>query len=67
MLLETRGHTILYAEVRSNFGDEEREPVGYEVTLSYDAERVHAAVEIVVVGWMAHGDYSKPFTVTRYP
>jgi hypothetical protein len=67
MLLETRGRTVLYAEVRSNFGDVEQEPVGYEVTLSYDAGRVHSAVEIVVVGWMAHGDYSKPFTVTRYP
>jgi hypothetical protein len=67
MLLETRGRTILYAEVRSNFGEVEQEPVGYEVTLSYDAGRVHAAVEIIVVGWMGQGDYSKPFTVTRYP
>jgi hypothetical protein len=67
MLLETRGHSILYAEVRANFGEVEQEPVGYEVTLSYDPARAHAPVDIVVVGWMGQGDYAKPFTVTRYP
>src|SRR5262249_51533666 len=60
-LVETDGRTILYAEVRANFGSVERERVGYEVTFSYDAARVHSAVEIVVVGWIGVEEYWKPF------
>jgi hypothetical protein len=67
MLLETQGREILYAEVRSDFGEAEQEPVGYEVTLSYDSARVRAPVEIVLVEWTGRGGYWKPFSVTRYP
>ncbi len=67
MLLESGGRTILYAEVRTDFGDLPREPVGYDVTLSYAKARVAGPVEIVVAGWTGHGEYWSPFTVTRYP
>jgi hypothetical protein len=67
MLLESGNRTILYAEVRSDFGNVAREPIGYDVTLSYDKSRVSAPAEILVVGWMGNGDYWKPFTVNRWP
>jgi hypothetical protein len=67
MLLESGNRTILYAEVRTDFGSVPREPIGYDVTLSYAKARVQGPVEIIVVGWIGHDDYWKPFTVTRYP
>ena len=67
MLLESGNRTILYAEVRTDFGSVPKEPVGYEVTLSYAKARVQGPVEIVVVGWIGHEDYWKPFQVMRYP
>jgi hypothetical protein len=65
MLLESGNRTILYAEVRTNFGTEPKEPIGYDVALSYDKARVTAPVEVVLVAWQANGDYWKPFTVDR--
>jgi hypothetical protein len=67
MLLESGNRTILYAEVRLDFGQVPREKVGYDVTLSYAKARVSGPVEIIVAGWTGHGDYWSPFTVTRYP
>jgi hypothetical protein len=67
MLLESGNRTILYAEVRTDFGDVAKEPMGYDVTLSYAKARVTGPVEIVVAGWTGHGEYWSPFTVTRYP
>lgn len=67
MLLESGNRTILYAEVRTDFGTIPREMVGYDVTLSYAKMRVGGPVEIIVVGWIGHDAYWKPFTVTRFP
>ncbi|HVW27158.1 MAG TPA: hypothetical protein VHC69_17450 [Polyangiaceae bacterium] len=67
MLLESGNRTILYAEVRTEFGTIPKELVGYDVTLSYAKARVTGPVEIIVVGWIGHDQYWKPFTVTRYP
>jgi hypothetical protein len=67
MLLESGNRTILYAEVRTDFSAVPREPMGYDVTLSYAKARVTGPVEVVVVGWVGHDDYWRPFTVTRYP
>jgi hypothetical protein len=65
MLLESGNRNILYAEVHANFGIEPKEPIGYEVTLSYDKARASGPVEIVVAAWNGDGDYVKPFTVLR--
>jgi hypothetical protein len=65
MLLESGNRTILYAEVRTNYGTEPKEPIAYEVTLSYDKARVSAPAEIVVAAWHGNGDYWRPFTVVR--
>ena len=65
MLLESGNRTILYAEVITNFGIEPKEPIGYEVTLSYDKARASRPVEIIVAAWNGDGDYVKPFTVIR--
>lgn len=67
MLLESGNRTILYAEVRTDFGIVPKEPMGYDVALSYAKARVTGPVEIIVVAWVGHGDYWKPFTVSRYP
>ncbi len=64
MLVETGGKRVLYAEVKTDFGTMPKEKTGFEVTLSYDA-RVPAPVEVVVVGWVGHGNYYAPFTVDR--
>jgi hypothetical protein len=64
MLLETGGKKILYAEVRTNFGALSKERLGYDVTLSY-AESVGAPVEVIVVGWIGHGEYYGPFSVQK--
>jgi hypothetical protein len=64
MLLETGGKKILYAEVRTNFGTASKERLGYDVTLSY-AESAGAPVEVIVAGWIGHGDYYGPFSVTK--
>jgi hypothetical protein len=66
MLLESGNRTILYAEVHMNFGTVPKEPIGYDVTLSYDKARVSTPAEIVVVAWHGDGDYSKPFKVIRH-
>jgi hypothetical protein len=67
MLLESGTRTILYAEVRTDFGSVPKEPMGYDVTLSYAKARVAGPVEIMVVEWIGHEDYWRPFTVTHYP
>jgi hypothetical protein len=67
MLLESGNRTILYAEVRTDFGTVPKEVVGYDVTLSYAKVRVGGPVEIIVAGWSGHEGYWKAFTVTRYP
>ncbi|HEX4335435.1 MAG TPA: hypothetical protein VH062_05945 [Polyangiaceae bacterium] len=67
MLVESGKRTILYAEVRMDFGEVARERVGYDVTLSYAKARAPGPVEVIVVGWTGHGEYWSPFTVTRYP
>lgn len=67
MLLESGNRTILYAEVRTDFSSVPKEPVRYDVTLSYAKARVQGPVEIIVVGWTGHEDFWRPFTVTRYP
>jgi len=69
MLLETDGKRMLYAEVTANFGQVNPsltppEPIGYEVTLSYDGS-VPSPIEVVVVGWIGHGSYYRAFTVDR--
>jgi hypothetical protein len=65
MLLESGNRTILYAEVRMNFGNVPKESIGYDVALSYDKARVSAPAEIIVAAWHGDGDYWKPFTVVR--
>lgn len=64
MLLETGGKKILYAEVKTNFGDRTKEPIGYDVTFSYSLS-VGDAVEVVVVEWIGHGLYYGPFEIHR--
>jgi hypothetical protein len=65
MLLETAGRTVLYAEVRTNFGQVPKEQVGYAVTLSYEARAVQGPVDAVVVEWVAHDAFQSPFSVER--
>ncbi|HEX7671813.1 MAG TPA: hypothetical protein VF395_19600 [Polyangiaceae bacterium] len=67
MLLETDGRKILYAEIKTNFGDRAQEPMGYDVTFSYAAAATPARdpVEVVVVEWIGHGVYYGPFDVQR--
>jgi len=65
MLLETGGKKRLYAEVWMNYGDQPKEPIGYEVTVSYPAASITDPLELVVVEWLGHGWYYGPFEVHR--
>jgi hypothetical protein len=64
MLIETAGKKVLYAEVKTNFGERAKERIGYGVTLSYPAS-VSGPVEVVVVEWIGHGLYQGAFEVHR--
>jgi hypothetical protein len=63
-LVETEGKRILYAEIKVNFGEVRKETVSYETTLSYPLS-VAGPVEVVVVEWVGHGTYFRPFQVYR--
>jgi hypothetical protein len=63
-LVETANQKVLYAEVRSNFGEDAKETVGYETTLSYPLT-VTGPVSVVVVEWVGHGAYAGAFEVFR--
>lgn len=64
MLVETAGKRVLYGEVKTNFGEREKERVAYDVTFSYAAS-VPPPVEVVVVEWVNHGLYGDAFDVHR--
>jgi hypothetical protein len=65
MLIETAGKKVLYAEVKTNFGQQAKERIGYDVSLSYAAASVSGPVEVVVVEWIGHGEYHGAFDVHR--
>jgi len=64
MLIETVGKKVLYAEVKTNFGERAKEHIGYDVSLSYAAS-IPSPVEVVVVEWVGHGLYQGAFDVHR--
>jgi hypothetical protein len=64
MLLETGGRKILYAEVKTNFGERPKERIAFDVTFSYSAS-IADPVEVVVVEWVGHGLYYSSFDVHR--
>lgn len=63
-LVETVGRRVLYAEVKTNFGEKGSEKIGHRITFSYPST-VPDPVEVVVVDWVGHGTYYEAFDLHR--